>query len=77
MADAQSHRVDGERQDLRRSHASLLGDTQDAALQAAGVEMCSLLYPGKSLEIPSMIMRGAYGISKHHRQTYSRLGVAG
>src|SRR5450432_326578 len=25
---------------------SLLGDTQDAALQAACVEMCSLLYPG-------------------------------
>ena len=49
---------------------SLLGDTQDAALQAAGVEMCSLLYPGKSLEIPSMIMRGAYGHIKHHRQTY-------
>ena len=49
---------------------SLLGDTQDAALQAAGVEMCSLLYPGKSLEIPSMIMRGAYGHIKHHRQAY-------
>jgi predicted MFS family arabinose efflux permease len=39
-------------------------------LQAAGVEMCSLLYPGKSLEIPSMIMRGAYGHIKHHRQAY-------
>jgi hypothetical protein len=39
-------------------------------LQAAGVEMCSLLYPGKSLEIPSMIMRGAYGHIKHRRQAY-------
>ena len=49
---------------------SLLGDTQDAALQAACVEMCSLLYPGKQLEIPGMVMRGAYGHIKHHRQTY-------
>jgi hypothetical protein len=49
---------------------ALLDDAQDAALQAAGVEMCSLLYPGKSLEIPSMIMRGAYGHIKHHRQAY-------
>jgi hypothetical protein len=48
----------------------LLGDTQDAAMQAACVEMCSLLYPGKSLEIPGMIMRGAYGHIKHHRQAY-------
>jgi hypothetical protein len=29
-----------------------------------------LLYPGKSLEIPGMIMRGAYGHIKHHRQAY-------
>jgi hypothetical protein len=49
---------------------SLHGDTHDDALQAACVEMCSLLYPGKSLEIPDMIMRGAYGHIKHHRQTY-------
>ena len=49
---------------------SLLGGTQDAALQAACVEMCSLLYPGKGLEIPGMIMRGAYGHIKHHRQAY-------
>jgi hypothetical protein len=49
---------------------SLLGDTRDAALQAACVEMCALLYPGKSLEMPSMIMRGAYGHIKHHRQLY-------
>ena len=49
---------------------SLLGDTPDATLQAACVEMCSLLYPGKSLEIPGMIMRGAYGHIKHHRQAY-------
>src|SRR6266481_7309459 len=49
---------------------SLLGDAQDAALQAACVEMCSSLYPGKALELPSMIMRGAYGHIKHHRQTY-------
>jgi hypothetical protein len=49
---------------------SLLGDAQDPALQAACVEMCSLLYPGKSLEIPGMIMRGAYGHIKHHRQPY-------
>jgi len=49
---------------------SLLGGTQDAALQAACVEMCALLYPGKSLEMPGMIMRGAYGHIKHHRQAY-------
>ena len=49
---------------------SLLGDTQDAGLQAACAEMCALLYPGKSLELPGMIMRGAYGHIKHHRQAY-------
>jgi hypothetical protein len=49
---------------------SLLGDTQDPALQAACIEMCSSLYPGKPLEVPEMIMRGAYGHIKHHRQTY-------
>ncbi len=49
---------------------SLLGDAQDQALQAACVEMCSALYPGKSLEVPSMIMRGAYGHIKHQRQAY-------
>lgn len=49
---------------------SLLGGAKDAALQAACVEMCSLLYPGQSLEIPGMIMRGAYGHIKHHRQAY-------
>jgi hypothetical protein len=48
----------------------LLGDVQDPALQAACVEMCSSLYPGKTLEVPSMIMRGAYGHIKHHRQAY-------
>jgi hypothetical protein len=49
---------------------SLLGDPQDPALQATGVEMCSSLYPGKALEVPSMVMRGAYGHIKHHRQAY-------
>jgi len=49
---------------------SLLGDTQDPRLQAACVKMCSSLYPGKPLEVPEMIMRGAYGHIKHHRQTY-------
>jgi hypothetical protein len=49
---------------------SLLGDTPDKALQAACAEMCALLYPGQNLEIPSMIMRGAYGHIKHHRQVY-------
>ena len=49
---------------------SLLGDVRDSGLQAACVEMCSLLYPGKHLEIPGMIMRGAYGHIKHHRQAY-------
>jgi hypothetical protein len=49
---------------------SLLGDDQDPALQAACVEMCSLLYPGKPLEVPDMVMRGAYGHIKHHRQAY-------
>src|SRR5258708_21383338 len=51
---------------------SLLGDTQDPALQAACVEMCSELYPGKHLEVPGMIMRGAYCHIKHHRQAYHR-----
>jgi hypothetical protein len=49
---------------------SLLGDAQDAALRAACIEMCSSLYPGKPLEVPGMIMRGAYGHIKHHRQAY-------
>jgi hypothetical protein len=49
---------------------SLLGDSQDPVLQTACVEMCSLLYPGKQLEIPGMIMRGAYGHIKHRRQGY-------
>jgi hypothetical protein len=49
---------------------SLLGDAQDPELQAACVEMCSALYPGKPLEVPGMIMRGAYGHIKHHRQAY-------
>jgi hypothetical protein len=49
---------------------SLLDNTRNAALQAAGVEMCSLLYPGKRLETPGMIMRGVYGHIKHHRQAY-------
>ena len=49
---------------------SLFGNTQDATLQAAGVEMCAKLCPGKCLEIPSMIMRGAYGHIRHRRQAY-------
>jgi hypothetical protein len=49
---------------------SLLDDAQDPALQAACVEMCASLYPGKPLELPDMIMRGAYGHIKHHRQSY-------
>ncbi|MBR0754847.1 hypothetical protein JQ604_21890 [Bradyrhizobium jicamae] len=49
---------------------SLLDDAQDPALQAACVEMCASLYPGKPLELPDMIMRGAYGHIKHHRQAY-------
>lgn len=49
---------------------SLLGDTQDPVLQAACVEMSALLYPGKPLEIPGMIMRGAYGHIRHRRQSY-------
>jgi hypothetical protein len=49
---------------------SLLDHTHDPALQAACVEMCSSLYPGKMLEVPSMIMRGVYGHIKHHRQAY-------
>lgn len=49
---------------------SLLGDAQDPALQAACIEMCSSLYPGKALEVPDMIMRGAYSHIKHHRQDY-------
>lgn len=49
---------------------SLLGATHDPALEAACVEMCSSLYPGKSLELPAMIMRGAYGHIEHRRQDY-------
>lgn len=49
---------------------SLLDDAQDPVLQAACIEMCALLYPGKPLETPEMIMRGAYGHIKHHRQAY-------
>jgi hypothetical protein len=49
---------------------SLLSETQDASLQAACVEMCASLYPGKALELPAMIMRGAYGHITHHRQSY-------
>jgi len=49
---------------------SLLGDAENPGLQAACVEMCSLLYPGRPLELPTMIMRGAYGHIKHHRQAY-------
>ncbi len=49
---------------------SLLDNAKDPALQAACIEMCSLLYPGKTLELPGMIMRGAYGHIKHHRQAY-------
>jgi hypothetical protein len=32
--------------------------------------MCSAIYPGKALEVPSMIMRGAYGHIEHRRQAY-------
>lgn len=53
---------------------SLLGDISDPELQAACVEMCAALYPGKQLEVPTMIMRGAYGHIKHRRQDYR--GVA-
>ncbi len=49
---------------------ALLGEAPDPALQAACVEMCASLYPGKALELPAMIMRGAYGHIKHNRQTY-------
>jgi hypothetical protein len=49
---------------------SLLGDAPDPDLQAACIEMCAALYPGRPLEVPSMIMRGAYGHIKHHRQAY-------
>ena len=49
---------------------SLLGGPPDAELQAACAGMCALLYPGKRLETPGMIMRGAYGHIKHHRQAY-------
>lgn len=52
---------------------SLLGEDQDPALQAAGEAMCAALYPGKRLELPGMIMRGAYGHIKHHRQPYRGL----
>ncbi|MGC2774733.1 MAG: hypothetical protein WA418_03750 [Bradyrhizobium sp.] len=49
---------------------SLLDDAADPELQAAGVEMCAALYPGKPLEMPRMIMRGAYGHIKQIRQDY-------
>ncbi len=49
---------------------SLLDDGQDPALQAACIAMSSSLYPGKPLEVPHMIMRGAYGHIEHRRQDY-------
>jgi hypothetical protein len=49
---------------------SLLGHRANPELQAACVEMCSALYPGKQLEVPGMIMRGAYGHIRHNRQSY-------
>jgi hypothetical protein len=49
---------------------SLLGAPHDPGLQAACIEMCASLYPGKPLEVPAMIMRGAYAHIKHHRQAY-------
>jgi hypothetical protein len=49
---------------------ALLGDAADPELQAACIEMCAALYPGKPLEVPGMIMRGAYGHIKHIRQDY-------
>ncbi|MGY3450971.1 hypothetical protein [Bradyrhizobium sp. USDA 4353] len=49
---------------------SLLDDAADPELQAACVEMCATLYPGKPLEVPGMIMRGAYGHIEHIRQDY-------
>jgi hypothetical protein len=49
---------------------ALLGDRADPELQAACVEMCQAVYPGKPLELPGMIMRGAYGHIKHNRQSY-------
>jgi hypothetical protein len=52
---------------------SLLGENRDPVLQAACVEMCTALYPGTALELPDMIMRGAYGHIKHHRQAYRGL----
>jgi hypothetical protein len=36
----------------------------------ACIEMCASLYPRRRLEVPDMIMRGAYGHIKHHRQDY-------
>ena len=39
-------------------------------MQAACVEMCASLYPGKALELPAMVMRGAYVHIRHHRQPY-------
>ena len=56
------HRMGGQCQDLRKGDAiPCRGDAQDPGLQAACIEMCSSLYPGKPLEVPGMIMRGAYG----------------
>jgi len=48
---------------------SLLGDVRTP--RCSGLcQMCALLYPAGGLEIPGMIMRGAYGHIKHHRQAY-------
>jgi hypothetical protein len=55
---------------------ALLGGPRDRALQVACVEMCLQLYPGKSLEVPGMIMRGAYGHIRHHRQAYRGMAAA-
>ena len=49
---------------------SLLCDKQDPELQIACVAMHEMLYPGSNLEVPKMIVRGAYGHITHRSQHY-------
>lgn len=49
---------------------TLLDATAGEDLREAATAMCAAIYPGRSLEIPDMIMRGAYGHITHRPQSY-------
>ena len=71
MANAQPDRVGGQCQDLRKGRRRPCSATRRTPRCRPPVSRCaSSLYPGKALEVPDMIMRGAYGHIRHHRQDY-------